>query len=144
MDFCLHCQLMCRCDPDGVTSNITQKYGFSLFWQGYSQKNAFFKGRKKKSICSIAFFKSLFRSLPSWRSPETRIFICLQIIITCLLTVRVCSKLNQAENQLFLQLKSERILYILLAFFNTTIIPLALVGYEMIIADSALHALFTI
>ena len=101
----------------GIISQTSHKNtDFSLFWQGYSVKNAFLKGRRKKIICSITFFKSVCKSLPSWRSPETRILICLQIIITCLLTVRVCSKLNQAENRLFLQLKSERILYILLAF----------------------------
>ena len=43
---------------------------------------------------------------------------------------------KQAENRLFLQIKSGRILDILWAFFNKTIIPLALVGYEMIIANS--------
>ena len=47
---------------------------------------------------------------------------------------RVCSKLKQAENRLYLQIKSGRILNI----FNKTIIPLAFVGYGMIIANSAL------
>ena len=43
---------------------------------------------------------------------------------------------KQAENQLFLQIKSERILNILWAFLTKKIIPLAHVGYEMIIAIS--------
>ena len=47
---------------------------------------------------------------------------------------RVCSKLKQAENRLYLQIKSGRILDI----FNKTIILLAFVGYGMIIANSAL------
>ena len=51
---------------------------------------------------------------------------------------------KQAENRLFLQIKSGRILDILGAFLIKTIIPLALVGYEMIIANSALHALLVI
>ena len=49
-------------------------------------------------------------------------------------------KQKQAENRLFLQIKSERILYIFLGVFNKTIIPLTPVGYEMIIANLALHA----
>ena len=47
---------------------------------------------------------------------------------------RVCSNLKKAENRLYLQIKSGRILDI----FNKTIIPLAFVGYGMIIANSAL------
>ena len=47
---------------------------------------------------------------------------------------RVCSKLKQTENRLYLQIKSGRILDI----FNKTIIPLTFVGYGMIIANSAL------
>ena len=51
-----------------------------------------------------------------------------------------CTRLHkikkQAENQLFLQIKSERILNILWAFLTKKIIPLAHVGYEMIIAIS--------
>ena len=39
-------------------------------------------------------------------------------------------KLNQAENRLFLQIKSARILDILRAFLIRKIILLALVGYE--------------
>ena len=42
--------------------------------------------------------------------------------------------LEQAENLLFLQIKSGRILNIV-GVFNIT--PLALVGYDMIIANSA-------
>jgi len=53
-------------------------------------------------------------------------------------------KQKQAENRLFLQIKSERILDIFLAVLNKTIIPLTPVGYEMIIANLALHALFAI
>ena len=50
-----------------------------------------------------------------------------------MVTIRVCSKLKQAENRLFLQIEnSARTLNIWGAF----IIPLALVGYEMIIANS--------
>ena len=49
-------------------------------------------------------------------------------------------KQKQAENRLFLQIKSERILDIFLGVFNKTIIPLTPVGYEMIIANLALHA----
>ena len=40
---------------------------------------------------------------------------------------RVCSKLKQAENRLYLQIKSGRIFDI----FNETIIPIAFVGYGM-------------
>ena len=54
-----------------------------------------------------------------------------------MVTVRVCSRLKQAENRLFLQIKSGRILDILWAF---SVIPLALVGYEMIIANEARNA----
>ena len=48
-----------------------------------------------------------------------------------MVTVLVCSKLNQAENQLFLQIKSGEFL-IFCGHFNKTIIPLVLVGYEMV------------
>ena len=47
---------------------------------------------------------------------------------------------KQAENRLFLQIESGRILDILWAFLIKTIMPLALVGYEMIIANSGLRA----
>ena len=40
----------------------------------------------------------------------------------------------------FPKAKSARSSNISLLFFNKTIIPLALVGYEMIMANSALHA----
>ena len=53
-----------------------------------------------------------------------------------MVTVGVCSKLKKAENRLFLQIKSGRMLDILWVFLIKTIIPLALVGYEMIIARS--------
>ena len=53
-------------------------------------------------------------------------------------------KQKQAENQLFLQIMSERILDVFLGVFNKTIIPLTPVGYEMIIANSELRALFAI
>ena len=51
-------------------------------------------------------------------------------------TVRVCSKLKQAESWLFLQRKSGRVLNILRAFLIKHNIPLSLVGYEMIIVNS--------
>ena len=38
---------------------------------------------------------------------------------------------KQAEKRLLLQIKSGRILDIFWAFFNKTIIPLGLVGYDM-------------
>ena len=51
-----------------------------------------------------------------------------------------CSRLLKIKNKLkirwFLQIKSRRILVFLWAFLIKTIIPLALVGYEMIIANS--------
>ena len=47
---------------------------------------------------------------------------------------------SKLKKRLFLQIKSEKILDILRAFFNKTIIPLAPVGYGMIIANSALRA----
>ena len=53
-----------------------------------------------------------------------------------MVTVHVWSKLKQAENWLFLQIKLGRILDILWAFLKKTISPLTLVGYEMIIANS--------
>ena len=53
-------------------------------------------------------------------------------------------KQKQAENRLLLQIKSERILDIFLGVFNKTIIPLTPVGYEMIIANSALRDSFAI
>ena len=53
-------------------------------------------------------------------------------------------KQKQIKNRLFLQIKSERILDIFLGAFNKTIIPLTPVGYEMIIANSALRASFAI
>ena len=42
----------------------------------------------------------------------------------------------------FLQIKSGRIRNILWAFFNKTIIPPALVGYEMVIANEARSAAY--
>ena len=50
-----------------------------------------------------------------------------------MVTERICLKLKQVENRCFLQTKSERILHFV-GVFNKTIVPLALVGYEMIIA----------
>ena len=44
--------------------------------------------------------------------------------------------LKQAENRLFLQIKSGRILDILCRVFNKTIIPLALCGYKMVLLVS--------
>ena len=51
---------------------------------------------------------------------------------------------KQAEKRLLLQIKSGRILDIFWAFFNKTIIPLGLVGYDMIITNSALPALLAL
>ena len=50
-----------------------------------------------------------------------------------------CTRLL-TKNRLSLQIKSGRILTIYLTFFKETIIPLAFVGYETIIANSSLHA----
>ena len=53
-----------------------------------------------------------------------------------------CTRLLKIKNKLkiavFLQIKSGKILDILWAFLNKTIIPLALVGYEMIRASLAI------
>ena len=49
---------------------------------------------------------------------------------------------KQAENGLFLQIKSERILVV--GVFDKTIISVALVGCEMIVANSALRVLLAI
>ena len=48
-------------------------------------------------------------------------------------TIKLCSDCFAKRNQ-------QDIAPIILIVFNKTIIPLALVGYEMIIANSALHA----
>ena len=55
-----------------------------------------------------------------------------------MVTIRVRSKFIQAENRpsFFLQIKAARILHILRAFLIKKNILLALVGYEMIIANS--------
>ena len=54
-----------------------------------------------------------------------------------MVTVLICSKLKQAENWLFLQIKSGRILDTLWAFLiKQYFIPLTLIGYEVIIANS--------
>ena len=50
-----------------------------------------------------------------------------------MVTVASARNLKQAENRLFFQIKSGRCF---VGVFNKTIIPLALVGYEMIIANS--------
>ena len=50
---------------------------------------------------------------------------------------RVLKNLKKTENRLFLQIKNSRYFE---GVFNKTIIPLALVGYEMIIANSSLRA----
>ena len=45
-------------DRQVVNSVIAQNYVFfSFFWQGHSQKNAFSKRAKKKSICYSALFQ---------------------------------------------------------------------------------------
>ena len=48
---------------------------------------------------------------------------------------------KQAENRLFLQIKLRRILENFVGVFNKTIIPLALVRYEIIKANEAHRAL---
>ena len=53
-----------------------------------------------------------------------------------MVTVRVCSKLKTSWNRLFLQIKSGRILDILLAFLIKKNYSLRLVEYEMIKANS--------
>ena len=57
-----------------------------------------------------------------------------------MVTVRVCSKLKTTENRLFLTNKVGKNSRYFVGVFNKTIIPLVLVGYEMIIANSALRA----
>ena len=57
-----------------------------------------------------------------------------------MVTVRVSSKLKKRWKSVDLQIKFGRFLNILWAVFNRIIIPLALVGYEMIIANSVLRA----
>ena len=53
-----------------------------------------------------------------------------------MVTVRVRSKLKQAENRLFSQKKVRKNSRYFVGVFNKTIIPPALVGDEMIIANS--------
>ena len=76
MDFCLRFRLTCRCDPDGVTPIVKCMHGhygvigqtshkntdFFLFWPGYSQKNAFLKGRKKRVYATLRFSRVYFNS----------------------------------------------------------------------------------
>ena len=53
-----------------------------------------------------------------------------------MLTVRVKISKNKQKKRLFLQIKSGRIIDLFVGVFNKTIIPHALVGYAMIIANS--------
>ena len=57
-----------------------------------------------------------------------------------MVTVRVCSKLKTSWNLVLFTNKVGKISRYFEGFFIKTIIPLALVGYEMIIANSALRA----
>ena len=41
-------------------SNITQKYGFFLFWPGYSHKNSFLKRAKKKRVYGTLRFSRVY------------------------------------------------------------------------------------
>ena len=50
--------------------------------------------------------------------------------------IGVCSKLEKAKTGLFMHIKGKRILIILRVFWIKKTIPLALVGYEMIVANS--------
>ena len=53
-----------------------------------------------------------------------------------MVTVRVCSKLKQAENLVVFTNKVGKNSRYFVGVFKKTISPLALVGYEMIIANS--------
>ena len=55
-----------------------------------------------------------------------------------MVTVRVCSKLKTSWKSIVLKNKVGENSRYFVGVFNKTIIPLALVGYEMIIANSAL------
>ena len=66
---------------------------------------------------------------PSWYMSQYYTMLSKYGNSMCLLKIKV-------ENRWFLQMKSGKILNILWVFFNKPIIPLALVGYEMIKANS--------
>ena len=57
-----------------------------------------------------------------------------------MVTVRVCSKLKTSWKSVVFTNKVGKNSRYFVGVFNKTIIPLVLVGYEMIIANSALHA----
>ena len=130
----------------GIISQTSHKNtDFSLFWQGYSMKNAFLKGRRKKIICSITFFKSLLRSftaiLEITRNQNTDMsanYYYMSVNCTSLL------KIKPSWKSVVFTIKVRKNSLYFAGVFNTTIIPLVLVGYEMIIANSVLRALFTI
>ena len=56
------------------------------------------------------------------------------------LTVRICSKVKTSWKSVVFTNKVGKISRYFVGISNKTIIPLSLVGYEMIIANSALHA----
>ena len=58
-----------------------------------------------------------------------------------MVTVRVCSKLKTSWKSVVFTNKVGKNSRYFVGVFNKTIIPLSLVGYEMIIANSALRAL---
>ena len=57
-----------------------------------------------------------------------------------MVTIRVCSKLKTSRKSVVFPNKVGKNSRHFVAVFNKTIIPLVLVGYEMIIANSALRA----
>ena len=61
-----------------------------------------------------------------------------------MVTIRVCSKLKTSWKSVIFTNKVGKNSKYFVAVFNKTIIPLALVEYEMIIANSALRASFAI
>ena len=57
-----------------------------------------------------------------------------------MVTVRICSKLKTSRKSVVCANKVGKNSRYFVGIFNKTIIPLALIGYEMIIANSALQA----
>ena len=57
-----------------------------------------------------------------------------------MVTVHICSKLKTSRKSVVRANKVGKISRYFVGVFNKTIIPLALVGYEMIIANSVLQA----
>ena len=152
MDFCLHCHLTCCCDPDGVTLIVkcmvitvlpvkhhTKIWIFPFFGKAIARKMLSKKGEKKKSN----YAPLRFSRVPSWRSPETRILIRLQIYYMSVTCTSVL-KIKPSWKSVVFTIKVRKNFLYFVGLFNTTIIPLALVGYEMIIANSALRASFAI